>query len=105
MVRSSIVLFIVAILATSACKKESAPPPAADQHAESAHAPANAKPGSYEDWCDEHGVPESQCTLCHPDLIAAFKATGDWCEEHTLPKSHCKKCNPNLVIERGKKTN
>lgn len=68
------------------------------------HAPKDAKPGSYEDWCGEHGVPESQCTLCHPELIAAFKATGDWCAEHSLPESHCLKCNPGLKIVRGPKT-
>jgi cytochrome c5 len=70
-----------------------------------AHAPADAKPGSYEDWCGEHQLPESQCTLCHPDLIAAFKATGDWCQEHSLPESHCRKCNPDLQIARGPKNN
>jgi hypothetical protein len=70
-----------------------------------AHAPKDAKPGSYEDWCGEHEVPESQCTLCHPELAAAFKATGDWCQEHSLPKSHCRKCDPNLKIVRPAKVN
>ncbi len=22
-----------------------------------------------EDWCEEHGVPESTCTICHPELV------------------------------------
>ena len=70
-----------------------------------AHAPKDVKPGSYEDWCGEHEVPESQCTLCHPELAAAFKATGDWCEEHSLPKSQCRKCNPNLKVTRPAKVN
>jgi hypothetical protein len=69
------------------------------------HAPATAKPGSHEDWCGEHAVPESQCTRCNPDLIAAFKATGDWCEEHALPESQCLKCNPNIKITRPAKSN
>jgi hypothetical protein len=60
-------------------------------------------PGSYEDWCSEHSVPESQCTRCNPELIAAFKATADWCEEHSLPESQCLACNPDLVIERPAK--
>ena len=64
------------------------------------HAPKDAVPGSHEDWCVEHQVPESQCTLCDPSLAAAFKATGDWCEEHGLPESQCLKCNPELKIER-----
>lgn len=69
------------------------------------HAPATAKPGSHEDWCGEHAVPESQCTRCNADLIAAFKATGDWCEEHALPESQCLKCNPNIKITRPAKSN
>ncbi len=89
---------------TVACSKK------ADEKAEStaaadvaAHAPAHAKPGSHEDWCGEHQVPESQCTRCNPELVPAFKATGDWCEEHGLPESQCLKCNPNLKIVRPPK--
>lgn len=66
----------------------------------SEHAAAGVTPGSHEDWCGEHAVPESQCTRCNPDLIAAFKATGDWCEEHGLPQSQCLQCNPELKIVR-----
>lgn len=68
-----------------------------------AHAPSNVTPGSHEDWCAEHGVPESQCTRCNPSLIPAFKATKDWCEEHGLPESQCTKCNPGLQIKRPPK--
>lgn len=67
------------------------------------HGPKDAKPGSYEDWCGEHNVPESQDTRCNKALIPAFKATGDWDEKHGLPKSQCKKCNPNLKIVRPPK--
>ena len=74
--------------------------PAPSAPAAGGHAPAGAVPGSHEDWCAEHAVPESQCTQCNPSLVAAFKATGDWCPEHGLPESQCKKCNPELVIER-----
>lgn len=64
------------------------------------HAPAGFVPGSHEDWCGEHQVPESQCTRCSPELVAAFKATGDWCEDDGLPESQCRKCNPDLEIVR-----
>ena len=67
------------------------------------HGPKGAKPGSYEDWCGEHGVPESLDTRCDKSLIPAFKATGDWCDKHGLPKSQDKKCNPNLKIVRPPK--
>lgn len=74
--------------------------PATPAGAEAKHAATVVTPGSYEDWCDEHQVPESMCTRCNPSLIAAFKATNDWCQEHGLPESQCKICNPNLKIER-----
>lgn len=34
-----------------------------------------------DDWCEEHGVPESQCVNCNPD---AFPKPNDygWCKEH-----------------------
>ncbi len=91
--------FLLLFSALTACggsEPASAPTPASAEK----HAPANVVPGSHEDWCAEHAVPESQCTRCNPTLAAAFKATGDWCQEHGLPESHCLKCNPELKIER-----
>jgi hypothetical protein len=86
---------------TAATEKAAAPEKAAAQEPSAqGHAPEGVVPGSHEDWCEEHQVPESQCTRCNPDLIAAFKATGDWCEEHGLPESQCLKCNPDLKIVR-----
>ena len=59
------------------------------------HAPADVVPGSHEDWCEEHQVPETRCTRCDPSLVAAFKATHDWCAEHGLPESQCTRCDPS----------
>lgn len=67
------------------------------------HATADVVPGSYEDWCDEHGVAESQCTRCDPSLIPAFQAANDWCTDHGLPMSQCMIHNPNLRIVRPPK--
>ncbi len=50
------------------------------------------------DWCVEHGVPESSCTLCNPGLIDAFQAKGDWCVEHRIPESVCRLCHPELTF-------
>ena len=86
----------------SQTKPETAPASATAKSG-GAHAPTNVKPGSHEDWCGEHEVPESQCTRCSPDLAPAFKATGDWCPEHGLPESQCKKCNPEVKIVRPPK--
>jgi hypothetical protein len=85
-------LLSLILLATS-CSGESATP-------STEHAPVSAVPGSHEDWCDEHSVPESLCTRCNAELIPAFQASGDWCAEHGVPESQCRICNPDLRIER-----
>ena len=93
---------LVALIA--GCSKDSAPSSgAAKPDKAEVHAPTGVKPGSHEDWCGEHAVPESQCTRCNPDLLPAFKATSDWCEEHQLPLSQDKVHNPDLVITRPPK--
>lgn len=33
------------------------------------------------DWCEEHGVPESQCVECNPSLLPKVPDYG-WCTEH-----------------------
>lgn len=102
-----IMSFLVLVLAATGCEKKRAlkqksQDTAANQTLtkQHQHAPAGAKPGSHEDWCGGHQVPESLCTRCNPKLIPAFKATGDWCKEHGLPESQCKLCNPGLKIVR-----
>lgn len=60
-------------------------------------------PGSYEDWCGEHSVPESKCTLCNASLVATFKAVNDWCAEHSVPGSQCVKCDPSRKMVRPPK--
>ena len=107
-------MIIVAIAGMSGCSKgggsaeesksgTTATKKTSDGEAGGGHGVAGAVPGSYEDWCGEHGVPESVCTRCNATLIAAFKATGDWCAEHGLPESQCLACNPDLKIERPPK--
>jgi hypothetical protein len=50
-------------------------------------------------WCNEHGVPEEVCALCHPKVAAKFKAEGDWCQKHDRPDSQCFICHPELVAK------
>lgn len=49
-------------------------------------------------WCDEHGVPEADCSLCLPDaeVKKRFKDAGDWCEKHNRARSQCFICEPEL---------
>lgn len=101
----SLVICAVVVMGSAACSKSTPSPDKAAAEKSSIHAAKDVKPGSYEDWCEEHQVPESQCTRCDPKLTAAFKATGDWCEEHGVPESQCTKCNPSLKITRPPKAN
>ena len=52
-------------------------------------------PPASEDWCVEHGVPESQCIACHPEL--AGESAADWCKEHGVPESKCTICHPEIL--------
>ena len=45
-------------------------------------------------WCDEHGVPEAECSMCSPKVAAEFKKKGDWCDKHDRALSQCFICNP-----------
>lgn len=45
----------------------------------------------------EHGVKKTVCTRCNPKLAAVFKAKGDWCGEHERPESQCSICHPDLA--------
>ena len=47
-----------------------------------------------DDWCEEHGVPESQCVECHPDLLPRGKDYG-WCKEHGV--HDCPLCHPEVA--------
>jgi cobalt-zinc-cadmium efflux system membrane fusion protein len=67
-------------------------PSAASVPAESHAATAATEPAA--DWCGGHGLPESKCTRCNPELIPKFQAAGDWCGEHGFPESVCPECNP-----------
>jgi cobalt-zinc-cadmium efflux system membrane fusion protein len=55
------------------------------------------------DWCAEHRVPESECTLCHPELVEKFKSEGNWCGEHNVPETHCRLCHPTLIFPQEPK--
>lgn len=102
-VKTRILVTLLVAVGLAGCGKDSSEPAKTPTKTEKAEAKKDVKPGSHEDWCEEHQVPESQCTQCDPKLVAAFKATGDWCVEHNMPESQCKKCNPDLKIVRPPK--
>lgn len=59
---------------------------------EQAKAPATAPAAT----C-EHGVTKAVCTRCNPKLEPVFKAKGDWCPEHARPETQCSLCHPDLL--------
>ncbi len=81
-------------------KTESMAPASSEQSANQAAAPA-APAAAPADWCKGHGVPESSCTVCNPELIPQFKEAGDWCEAHGYPESVCPTCNPQSPPTAG----
>jgi hypothetical protein len=92
-----ILLATVALLAVG-CGKES---DRGGQAAKNKEEKKNASEGNKEHdhsgwWCEEHGVPESLCSLCNNELAAKFKREGDWCKLHDRAKSQCFKCEPKL---------
>jgi cobalt-zinc-cadmium efflux system membrane fusion protein len=50
-------------------------------------------------WCEEHGVYEDECALCHPELAAkSGQAHSElFCDEHRVPESECGICHPELI--------
>jgi thiol-disulfide isomerase/thioredoxin len=46
-----------------------------------------------------HDVPRETCAVCNPHLVPKFKAAGDWCPMHGVPESQCYKCHPDLNFD------
>ncbi len=45
-------------------------------------------------WCDNHGIPEEECSMCSPKAEKEAKEKGDWCKEHERALSQCFHCKP-----------
>jgi thiol-disulfide isomerase/thioredoxin len=46
-----------------------------------------------------HRVPAEVCTRCNPALVPKFQAAKDWCKEHGVPESQCFECHPDLTFD------
>jgi membrane fusion protein, heavy metal efflux system len=58
-----------------------------------------AAPAAAELMCNEHGVPERFCTICHPELKSKLLM----CQEHGVPEEICTICHPEAVEKYGLK--
>ena len=47
-----------------------------------------------DDWCDEHGIPESICVECSKGAMPRGKEHG-WCREHGIHE--CPLCHPEIA--------
>lgn len=82
-IRTTWVLIATTVILGGGCA-ESVTPPA------SAPSSASADSGLF---CDEHGVPEAYCTLCHPELKDKLLL----CAEHgDIPEDICTLCHPEV---------
>ena len=60
-------------------------------------APKEEKEEGHGWWCVEHGVVESECTMCNAKLYKEAKAKGALCPNHPdRAKDQCFICNPEL---------
>jgi predicted small lipoprotein YifL len=96
-----VVIAAFGVLALAGCGSKAPATPkqnAAEPQKSSVEAPKTPliKKAEVADWCIEHGVPESACTQCKPELVEVFTKKGDWCAEHNLPKSQCITCDPSV---------
>jgi cobalt-zinc-cadmium efflux system membrane fusion protein len=51
-------------------------------------------------WCNEHGVYEDECFICHPELTSNNSEAPSvvlYCEEHRVPEQECGICRPELA--------
>lgn len=65
-------------------------------HAAEPTTPRASTPEAAKPKC-EHGVQKTLCTRCNPKLAAVYKKKGDWCAEHDRPESQCSICHPELA--------
>ncbi len=93
----SLAMFVVLL---SGCGQgDSKPAPVKEKDAKGKPSPvAQTKPGHDHSgwWCDEHGIPEAECSMCSAKVAAEFKKKGDWCEKHDRARSQCFICDPSL---------
>jgi hypothetical protein len=87
-------LIPVVLLALGGCKKEAL---STGLPKDGKNPVVQKKPHDHSGWwCDEHGVPEAECSMCSARAAAEFKKKGDWCKKHDRAKSQCFICDPSL---------
>lgn len=88
-------LFAAMALAITGCGETQKPGAAKDKgKTGTSTAKADTKHEGW--WCNEHGIPEAECSMCSAKIAKECKAKGDWCDKHDRAKSQCFLCDPKL---------
>ena len=100
-------LFAFAVMATGCGRQanENGSEPVSEASHEDHEAEAHAEGDGHDHggwWCNEHGVPEEECSMCSTKAAAIFKAKGDWCEKHNRAESQCFECDPSRAEKFAK---
>jgi hypothetical protein len=95
--RAALVLALLAPLALVAAGCSQGPRKAQSTDGKEVAANEGKKPHDHSGWwCDEHGIPEAECSMCSSKVAAECKKKGDWCDKHDRAKSQCFLCDPSL---------
>jgi len=85
------------LLAVAGCARDGKDKPRVERTDGDVHHVAATKAPDHSGWwCEEHGVPEAECSMCNAKVAAEFKQKGDWCDEHHRAKTQCFLCDPSL---------
>lgn len=101
----ALVFAAIAAVALAGCGQQASVPGNTQVAAESHEGHDHAEGDDHDHgdwWCDEHGVPEEECSICNTKAADEFKEQGDWCEEHNRAESQCFKCDPSRAEKFAK---
>lgn len=91
--RSTLALAAAAVLIVSGCGKTEDKAAKKDTPKDKGTEVAKGKHEGW--WCEEHGIPEEECSACNDKILKAHKDKGDICKEHPdRAASQCFICNP-----------
>ena len=94
-------LFAATALLASGCGQQATEPVDTTTVADAAHDDHDGHDhGGW--WCNEHGIPEEECSMCSSSAANKFKEKGDWCEEHNRAESQCFECDPSRADKYAK---
>jgi hypothetical protein len=105
----NMILLIVAFLSASLLSQFKSERAYADQTEETAltkHQKGEDKQNPKRLWCNEHGVYEDECYICHPELFPEGNTIRDskrlWCNEHGVYEDECyiciQSCFPKVIL-------